>query len=341
MNSIFPTKYIYNQFPTVSGYAYWILVILIVLIILFLVINVISGIIEIGKSGSRSVNLFGTDRSNTLTGATADFIAANGIIAKIAFLIVVLILFVLVLRLGISLIGWIFSPSPSPHLIDGMIDAKQTMIFGQDPQSDNYTPILRSTNGLGFTWSTWIFIDDYQYLNTQYKHIFSKGNSDLDPSGLVYPNNAPGVYLTPNDNNLLVIMNSFQDINEEIVIQDVPLNKWMHIVVRCDGNIVDVYINGTITQSVHLKSVPKQNYGDVSVALNGGFSGNLSNLWYYNYTLGTAEIQALFKWGPNTNMAKKNKTAYSNTYADYLSLRWFFGGVGDQFNPYNSGNLSR
>jgi hypothetical protein len=339
MNSIFPTKYIYNQFPTVSGYGYWILVILIVLILLFLVINVISGIIQIGQSGSRSVNLFGTDRSSTLSGATADFITANGIIAKIAFLIVVFILFILTLRLCIGLIAWIFSPSPSPHLIDGMIDAKQTQIFGQDPQSDNYSPILRSTNGLGFTWSTWIFIDDYQYLRSQYKHIFSKGNSDLDPSGLVYPNNAPGVYLTPNDNNLLVIMNSFQEINEEIIIEDIPLNKWMHIVVRCDGNIVDVYINGTITQSVHLKSVPKQNYGDVSVALNGGFSGNLSNLWYYNYTLGTAEIQALFKWGPNTNMAKKNKTA--NTYADYLSLRWFFGGVGDQFNPYNSGNLSR
>jgi hypothetical protein len=340
MNSIFPTKYIYNQFPTISGYAYWILVILIILILLFLVINVISGIIQIGQSGARSVNLFGTDRSTTLSGATADFITANGIIAKIAFLIVVLILFVLALRLGIAIIGWVFSPSPTPHLIDGMVDAKQTLVFGQDPQSDNFTPIVRSTNGLGFTWSTWIYIDDYQYLKGQYKHIFSKGNSDLDGSGLVYPNNAPGVYLTPNNNNLLIIMNSFEEINEDIIIPDIPLNKWLHIVVRCNGDVVDVYINGTITQSIHLKSVPKQNYGDVYVGLNGGFSGNISNLWYYNYALGTAEILGLFKWGPNTNMAKKRQPT-SNTYADYLSLRWFFGGIGDQFNPYGSGNLAR
>jgi hypothetical protein len=341
MNSIFPTKYIYNQFPTISGYAYWILVILIILILLFLVINVISGIIQIGQSGARSVNLFGNDRSTTLSGATADFITANGIIAKIAFLIVVLILFVLALRLGIAVFSWIFSPSPTPHLIDGMIDSKQRLQFDQDPQSENYTPIVRSTNGLGFTWSTWIYIDDYEYLRNQYKHIFSKGNEDLDNSGLVYPNNAPGVYLTPNENNLLIIMNSFQEINEEIIIPDIPLNKWVHIVVRCDGNIVDAYINGTIAQSIHLKSVPKQNYGNVYMSLNGGFSGNTSNLWYYNYPLGTAEILGLFKWGPNTNMAKNNKTQKQNTYTDYLSLRWFFGGVGDQFNPYGSGNLAR
>jgi Concanavalin A-like lectin/glucanases superfamily len=342
MNSIFPTKYFYNQFPTISGPAYWILVILIALIILFLVINLLSGIIELGRSGSRNVNLFGNDR-NTLSGATNDFITANSIIAKIAFLIVVLILFVLALRAGIAFFSWLFSPTPTPHLIDGMVDAKHAQTFGQDPRSTNYAPIVRSTNGLGFTWSVWIYINDYNYLNSQYKHVFSKGNTDLNPDGLVYPNNAPGVYLTPNDNNLLVIMNTFETINEEsILIPDIPINKWIHIVVRCDGSIVDVHINGTFAQSIHLPAVAKQNYGDVSMSLNGGFSGHTSNLWYYNYPLGTAEIRALFKWGPNTNEASQaNKKATESSFIDYLSLRWFFGGVGDQYYPNDSGNLYR
>jgi hypothetical protein len=217
-----------------------------------------------------------------------------------------------------------------------MIDSKQAIQFDQDPRSSNYLPIVRSTNGLGFTWSTWIYVDDFEYLKGQYKHVFSKGNSDLDNNGLVFPNNAPGVYLTPNDNNLLILMNTFENYNESIVIPNIPLNKWMNIIIRCDGSVVDVYINGTIAQSLHATGVIKQNFGDVYVSLNGGFSGYTSNLWYYNYPLGTAEIQALFKWGPNTNMKKKK----GSEYTDYLSLRWFFGGVGDQYNPYDSGNLS-
>lgn len=335
MNTIFPTKYIYNSFPAITGPAWYILVFLILLIILFLVISVISGIMEIGRSGSRQVNLFGTDRS--LTGAAADFITANGIIAKIAFLLMVLVLFVIVLRLSIAFMAWLFSPSHSPHLIDGMIDAKQTRVFEQDPKSANYAQIVRSSNGLGFTWSVWIHVDDYNYLQSQYKHVFSKGNSDLDKQGLVTPNNAPGVYLTPNDNNLLVIVNTFEEANEHILIPNIPLNKWVNVIIRCDGNMVDVYINGTIAQTMKTKGVVKQNFGDVFVSLNGGFSGNTSNLWYYNYPLGSAEIQALFNWGPNTNMAAEDKRKAQ--YNDYLSLRWFFGGVGDQFNPYDSGNL--
>ena len=50
-------------------------------------------------------------------------------------------------------------------------------------------------------------------------------------------------------------------------------------------NTLDVYINGSIIKSHHLHGVPKQNYGDVYIAPNGGFAGYISNLWYYNYAL--------------------------------------------------------
>jgi hypothetical protein len=126
-------------------------------------------------------------------------------------------------------------------------------------------------------------------------------------------------------------MNTFNVINEEIEIPNIPLNKWINVIIRCRESILDVYINETITRSINLSGVPKQNYGDVYVAQNGGFQGNISNLWYYNYALGTAEIQNLVTRGPNTYMASKS---ISNT-TDYLSLRWFFYGAGDTFNPTN------
>jgi hypothetical protein len=66
--------------------------------------------------------------------------------------------------------------------------------------------------------------------------------------------------------------------------------------------------------------------------MNGGFDGNISNLWYYNYALGTSEIQNIAKNGPNTKMiGSYNGMDLKNP--NYLSLRWFFFGAGDAFNP--------
>ena len=161
--------------------------------------------------------------------------------------------------------------------------------------------------------------------------FFSKGNSDLQQNGLINPNNAPGLYIAPNSNTLVVMMNTFNVINEEILIPDIPLNKWVNVIIRCENTTLDVYINGTITRSINLIGVPKQNYGDVYVAMNGGFSGNISNLWYYNYALGTSKIQDIASDGPNTTMI--GNTGMSDKAFDYLSLRCFFYGAGDAYNP--------
>ena len=76
--------------------------------------------------------------------------------------------------------------------------------------------------------------------------------------------------------------------------------------------------------------MPRQNYDDVYVAANGGFSGYISNLWYYNYALGTNAIETIVENGPNLKM-KDTEMLQSEPY--YLSLRWFFTGTGDQYFP--------
>jgi hypothetical protein len=222
--------------------------------------------------------------------------------------------------------------------MDGMVDATQLLVYPQDPSSNGAVTIYRSdnaTDGIEFTWSVWLFISNLYSGNTgTYKHIFSKGNSNLQENGLIYPNNAPGLYIAPNSNTLVVLMNTFNVINEEIQIPDIPINKWVNVIIRCQSTTLDVYINGTIARSINLVGVPKQNYGDVYVAMNGGFTGYISNLWYYNYALGTAAIQRIASNGPNTKLIGTNGIN-SNLY-NYLSLRWFFYGAGDGYNPYSN-----
>ena len=281
---------------------------------------------------SDSYNSFSTNSGNS---SSTDFLNSNSLVAKLAFILLVIFGFLILLRFGMSFVAWIFSGSDSPHLIDGMVDAKQMIVFPQDPSGNSKVKtIYRSNNennGIEFTWSVWIYIENMQYLQGQYKHIFYKGNSDLAPTGLNFPNNAPGLYIAPNTNSLIVMMNTFNVINEEIVIPDIPMNKWVNVILRCKNTTFDVYINGTITRSIQLLGIPKQNYGDVYVAMNGGFDGNISNLWYYNYALGTSAIQNIAKGGPNTKIVSSGGLNIKDP--NYLSLRWFFFGAGDMYNP--------
>jgi hypothetical protein len=176
-----------------------------------------------------------------------DFLKSNSLIAKFAFFILVILGFVILLRVGITVLTFIFSPNESPHLINGMVNASQMLTFQQDPSNNNAVTIYRSNNasdGLEFTWSIWLYIEK---ITTSfpgiYRHIFSKGNSNLEDDGRIFPNNAPGLYICPNTNDLVVIMNTFNVINEELIIPDVPLNKWFNLVIRCDNQTFDAFIN--------------------------------------------------------------------------------------------------
>jgi len=263
---------------------------------------------------------------NNVKNGFSEFVNSNSLVAKISFMLFVLFIFIIILQLSITLLGWVLNKSNnSPHIINGMVDAKQMLIIPQDPALPGAKTIGRSinaTDGIEMTWSVWLFINDLGMPDGKYHHIFHKGNDNTNDVGLNFPNNAPGLYISPNSNSLTIIMNTYNTINEEIVIPDIPMNKWINVIIRSKNTDLDVYINGTITKSIQLSGVPKQNYGPVYVAMNGGFDGYISNLWYYNYALGVTSIQNLVKKGPNIKMSGSNSMNMKNP--DYLSLRWYF-----------------
>ena len=105
------------------------------------------------------------------------------------------------------------------------------------------------------------------------------------------------------------------------------MKKWVNLIIRCQNDTIDIYINGTIVKSHKLHGVPKQNYGDVYIGADGGFSGYVSNLWYYSHALGIYEISNLVRKGPNTVMLAGSSSALELKNPDYLSMRWFFYGI--------------
>lgn len=268
-----------------------------------------------------------------LSGAAGDFLNSNSMISNVAFLVLIVFLFILVLNFAISIIYSFYRPSKNPHLIDGMVEGNQMLIFKQDPKEDSGATILRSKNeddGIEFTWSVWLYIDETDnYDTTMFKHIFHKGDDTLRTNGLNFPTNAPGLYLKPKDPSnlqhvLQVRMNTFNQVEEKVNIRNIPNRKWVNIMIICRNHHLDVYVNGSVAKRYVLNGVPKQNYGDVFVAMNGGFNGKISNLWYYNYAIGTKEINDINGAGADTSVAQVSSINKA-TIPEYTPIDYYFG----------------
>ena len=276
---------------------------------------------------SYGADSFDNYSNNKYLSGSKDFLESNSIVAKISFLILVIFVFVIILRLGIIILSFLFSNTKNPIIINGMVDAEQLIVKYQDPSIAGSIPIMRSVNkrdGLEFTWSTWIWIktpNSNSMQNSQYKHVFSKGSDILDQNGFATPNNCPGLYISPDYRELTILMNTYETIYDAITISDIPIEKWINIIIRVDQKQLDVFINGTMTRSKTLNSLPAQNYDNIYIAMNGGFPGNISSLRYFANAIGTNQIQNIVEKGPNLTPIS---TSLTNSLPYYLSFRWFF-----------------
>lgn len=261
---------------------------------------------------------------------SSDFLQSNSILAKFAFLLLMLIVFFLLVNLGIMIMGYFIKPPSSPYLVSGTADATSSMRISQDPKNDQAVTLQRSNNqksGIEFTYSIWLFINDVDPKHTpQYQNIFNKGNASYDVSGIATVNNGPGLYLNNVNNELVVVMNTVSNTNasQMVSVPNIPLRKWFHVILRIENTHLDVYINGTVTTRMVLADVPKQNYFDVQVCQNGGFTGSFADLRYFDRALTVFEINNIVIWGRNTNSATgAGSTKDATGFPYYLSNLWY------------------
>ncbi len=295
---------------------------------------------NLSQTVSASINSF-SQQAEAGVDASSGFLSSNTIIAKFAFLILVVIVFLFLLNLGILAIQYFMNPASSPYLVNGMIDGSSGgIIVTQDPKIAESVLIRRSNNesgGIEFTWSTWILINDLpsnKDVMNKYQHVFHKGTNEFtetgDNAGIAKINNGPGLYIkqiTPPGTNdaryasLRVVMSTTTTgTNDFIDVDNIPIKQWVNVIIRMQNTTMDVYINGTVAGRLNLTNVPLQNYYDVNICKNNGFLGQLSNLRYYSYALNIFEISKIVATGPNTNSAN---TRPAMTNFNYLSTSWY------------------
>lgn len=162
--------------------------------------------------------------------------------------------------------------------------------------------IVRSHNkdGIELSYSVWMYVDDWTYKIGKWKHVFHKGGQTYGEDS---PENTlikcPGVWLDPNQNTLHIYINTYNNPNEKVSIENFPLNKWVNVIFTIKGKIVDVFLNGEFTSRTVLSSIPRQNYGDIVISRSRGYSGYISRIKYFNYVIPYSTIEDIVKLGPN------------------------------------------
>lgn len=221
--------------------------------------------------------------------------------------IVTILLSFLVAGILIAAVVYYFKGTPSSTNIQSTaVDGKKTVKSKQNlPRS------FDQKEGIAFSFTCWVKIDDFAYRYGQPKVIFNKGTDDLATM-------CPALLIDANTNSLLVKVDTF-GTTEIIPIPNIPAKKWLHVAIAIDQDAVNVYINGILYTHHSLSQLPRQNNSVVTTGIGGGFDGQISNLEYYSYLLTPDNVQ----------MAMTNKPTFDSTDSGplppYFDMTWWTG----------------
>jgi hypothetical protein len=100
---------------------------------------------------------------------------------------------------------------------------------------------------------------------------------------------------------------------DECTLEDIPIQKWTHIVVSVYNNNIEIYMDGRLHKSCNLSGYPKPNLYNMHVTPNGGFNGFLAQLDYSNAALPVDEIYKIYRRGPKLQKSIMEKVSELGT----------------------------
>lgn len=161
--------------------------------------------------------------------------------------------------------------------------------------------IPNPVSGTGYSYSTWVYVRDWTYKFGKWKNILWKGASTEDSSVTSNQKHQPSIWFYPLTNSMKFVT-STTDVNsiESCDIQNIPLQKWVHIAYVLHNRSVDIYINGKLERTCILKGIPLalNNKQKLRFAVSGGFYGKLGRTQYFARPISTEEVANLYFKGP-------------------------------------------
>ena len=140
----------------------------------------------------------------------------------------------------------------------------------QNPNNSSAITLPVSENqltGIEFSYSTFVYISDETDTNEEgWRTIFYKGYESSP-----FPLLGPGVFVSSKSSSsgapvLRVMMNTYENWFNPIDINQIPFNKWFHLVIVMRGSAMEVYVNGNLANKKSFSgTLPYQNYGSLNI----------------------------------------------------------------------------
>ena len=213
---------------------------------------------------------------------------------KIVFFIVIILFIILVIYVVyLAVVAAKAVDKNTPVIVNDVIDA-----YVSRPAFTLPTV----TTGMTQTFSTWIYVKDWNYKFGQYKNILWKGNpsstSTATSSGNIH---CPSIWLSPLTNSLKVVTSTSASSGvESCDIQNIPLMTWVNIVYVLNNRTVDIYINGQLERSCALQGIPNITSDPVYITSGApaGYYGKIGKTQYFTTALLPNEVANIYQHGP-------------------------------------------
>ena len=186
--------------------------------------------------------------------------------------------------------------------------------------------------GGDFTYSMWIYIDDWNYMASKYKFLFSlspvvlggfsplvgvltpmknslivrAATSDVPATAIVSPSKPTGPDITKEANLQILLKQQttttmFEStVDQPCDVKEVAVQRWTNITIVNSGRVLDVYMDGKLTRSCMLDTVLQVPRGQLKLRLgeSGGFGGRYSCIQMWNQQLTPDLIYSIYQAGP-------------------------------------------
>lgn len=194
------------------------------------------------------------------------------------------------------LVNWFMGGASTK--LSSMQDGRQSLSIAASKLPSN-----NNTNN--YTYSTWIYVNDWNYRFGEQKTILERN----DVSNSFGPNLSLGAM----QNNLIISTAVYPTtggsaaaatpINHTCTVENIPLQRWVNIIVSLNGRTMDVYINGKLVKTCVLPGVAKVNASaPILITPNGGFSGWTSETTYRANSINPQEAWNIYSQGFGGNL---------------------------------------
>ena len=208
----------------------------------------------------------------------------ENIVQTVLIVLVILVVLYFVLT-------WMFQSSTQlTSMADG---TEKQVIKASDLPSNNQTS--------NYTYSMWFYVNDWSCHYGQPKVILGRLDSDKQP--------CPSVVLGATENNVKVSIACYPtsestgiSSNNAIIhtceVKNVPMQKWVNLIIALNGRSLDIYIDGKLTKTCVLEGIAKVDKdANILVTPNGGFCGWTSNFQYWDTPTNPQQAYNIYKAG--------------------------------------------